>query len=113
MVHNNCHPFGSIDAKWRTMVQVDVRSLFPSMLSVLALAGCSMTITKALSIVLMSLLTKKHEVWVRVQSFLLANCAARYKTAKATFICVALVYNRSNRGGSRSSFRMTTGLESL
>ena len=38
-------------------------------------------------IMFMSLLTEKHEVWVREQMcFLLTNCPVEYKNAKATYI---------------------------
>ena len=40
MAHSNCRPLGSIDTKWRAMVWEGICTLFPSMLSVLALAGC-------------------------------------------------------------------------
>ena len=64
------------------------------MVSVLVLAGCSTTIYKVLSIALVSLLTTKCEVWVRVL-LLLANCIVQYKTAKQLLFVWVLVYSRA------------------
>ena len=92
MEHNNCRPLGSIDANWCAVVRMDATNWCAVVRMVAA-----KPFTKALSIVhvLVSLLTKQHEVLVRVQTFLIDYLCSAVKDCKILFFAWPLAYNRA------------------